>query len=62
MVSLKREIRVKRIFSQKITTVIMKVKLLASAVGLFCFKLEMHITESSKFKVEHEIMPKTKKK
>lgn len=51
MVSLKREVRVKRIFSQKITTVIMEVKLLASAIGLFHFKLEMHVSESSKFKV-----------
>lgn len=51
MVSLKREIRVKRIFSQKITAVIMEVKLLASAIGLFRFKLEMRINERSKFKV-----------
>jgi len=51
MVSLKREIGVKRIFSRKITIVIVEVRLLASAIGLFRFKLEMRISESSKFKV-----------
>lgn len=51
MVSLQREIRVKRIFSQKITTVVLEVKLLASAIGLFHFKLEMYISKSSEFEV-----------
>lgn len=34
---------------------------MASAIGPFHFKFEMHIRKSSKFKVSDEIMPKTKK-